>query len=84
VTVTRLLLDTHALVWWAADPKTLGRRIKRLIEDHDVSVYVSAASGWEIATKVRLGKLKRGEPRDRRVVLHCAGIRPVACHVRAR
>ena len=54
----RIILDTHALLWWAADTKALSRKVRRLIEDEQTSVYVSAASAWEIATKVRLGKLK--------------------------
>jgi len=54
----RLLLDTHTLLWWAADAKALSRKVKRLIQNDETSVYVSAASAWEIATKVRLGKLK--------------------------
>ena len=54
----RIILDTHALLWWAAHTKALSRKVRRLIEDEQTSVYVSAASAWEIATKVRLGKLK--------------------------
>lgn len=54
----RLLLDTHAFLWWVfADPK-LSRRARTAI-GHDVEnqVFVSAASAWEIATKHRIGKL---------------------------
>ena len=53
-----LLLDTHALVWWAAGDRALSKRVKRLIEDEATTVLVSAATAWEIATKVRLGKLR--------------------------
>ena len=53
-----LLLDTHTLIWWASDPKKLSRKVKRLIQDQGTKVFVSAASAWEIATKVRLGKLR--------------------------
>ena len=53
-----VLLDTHTLLWWAADAKSLSRRVKRLIEDDQTRIYVSAASAWEISTKLRLGKLK--------------------------
>jgi PIN domain nuclease of toxin-antitoxin system len=52
-----LLLDTHALLWWATSSSALGKRVKRLIEDESIGILVSAASAWEIATKVRLGKL---------------------------
>jgi len=53
----RALLDTHALLWWATlDPK-LSRKARAAIADDRTDVYVSAASAWEIATKVRIGKL---------------------------
>lgn len=53
-----LLLDTHALIWWATGDRALSRKVRRFIEDEDVTIIVSAATAWEIATKVRLGKLK--------------------------
>lgn len=53
----RLLLDTHALLWWLAGDKHLSPAARRAIGDSDNSVMVSAASAWEIATKHRLGKL---------------------------
>jgi len=53
-----LLLDTHALLWWAAGDRALSRKVARFLEDHEVTIYASAATAWEIATKVRLGKLK--------------------------
>lgn len=57
--MTRLLLDTHALLWWWADEALLPLRARETISDADVTVFVSAASAWEIATKVRLGRLTR-------------------------
>ncbi|HEY6477456.1 MAG TPA: type II toxin-antitoxin system VapC family toxin [Polyangia bacterium] len=54
---TRLLLDTHALLWWAVGDRALPRKVRHLIEDEETTVVVSAASAWEIATKVRLGRL---------------------------
>lgn len=53
----RVLLDTHALLWWALDDERLSTRGREVIADAETTVYVSAASAWEIATKVRLGKL---------------------------
>lgn len=54
----RLLLDTHALLWWATlDPK-LPAKVKKAIANEATEVFVSAASAWEIATKVRIGKLE--------------------------
>jgi PIN domain nuclease of toxin-antitoxin system len=52
------LLDTHALLWWATGDRRLGRNIRRMIEDADARIFVSAATAWEIATKVRLGRLE--------------------------
>jgi PIN domain nuclease of toxin-antitoxin system len=53
----RLLLDTHALLWWIFDDPKLTKAARRLIADPDNEAIVSAAAGWEIATKHRLGKL---------------------------
>lgn len=50
-----LLLDTHALLWWA-EGEGLSPKGNKAIKGAAV-VYVSAASAWEIATKVRIGKL---------------------------
>jgi PIN domain nuclease of toxin-antitoxin system len=57
-----LLLDTHALLWWAAGDSALSRNVVRFLEDHEVTVYASAATAWEVATKVRLGKLEWTSP----------------------
>jgi PIN domain nuclease of toxin-antitoxin system len=57
----RLLLDTHALVWWLMDDVSLSSTARRLVGNPSNSVLVSAASAWEIATKVRLGKLPSAE-----------------------
>jgi PIN domain nuclease of toxin-antitoxin system len=53
----RLLLDTHAFLWWVTDNRSLSRKAYAAIEDRDSEVFVSAASAWEIATKFRLGRL---------------------------
>ena len=53
----RALLDTHALLWWLADDSVLTRAARKIIADTKNTLVVSAASAWEIATKVRLGKL---------------------------
>ena len=52
-----VLLDTHALLWWLSDDPALTKSARKAIADTRNAVYVSAASAWEIATKVRLGKL---------------------------
>ena len=53
----RALLDTHALLWWLDGDRRLSRRARTVIAADGNSVLVSAASAWEISTKVRLGKL---------------------------
>ncbi len=58
----KILLDTHALIWWAISDKRLSKKVKHLMEDEQTRVFVSAASAWEIATKVRLGKLTWTSP----------------------
>jgi PIN domain nuclease of toxin-antitoxin system len=52
-----VLLDTHAFLWWVTDSLELSERARGIIADEDTAIFVSAASAWEIATKVRLGKL---------------------------
>lgn len=53
----RLLLDTHALLWWALDDRRLGSKARQAIAT-STEVYVSAASIWEMAIKLGLGKLE--------------------------
>ena len=52
-----LLLDTHVLLWWLAGGQRLSRKSREAISHAD-AVYVSAASAWEIAIKVAIGKLE--------------------------
>jgi PIN domain nuclease of toxin-antitoxin system len=53
----RLLLDSHALIWFVAGSDQLSPRARRSIGEVAERSYVSAASAWEITTKHRLGKL---------------------------
>lgn len=53
----RLLLDTHALIWWLAGDDALSSRAQEAISDEANSIAVSAASAMEVATKYRIGKL---------------------------
>ncbi len=53
----RLLLDTHALLWWLSGDAQLGQRASDLIEDPTHDVLISMVSLWEIQVKVRVGKL---------------------------
>ena len=53
----RLLLDTHAFLWWLFEDPKLSVAARRLIADPRNKIHVSAASVWEISTKHRIGKL---------------------------
>jgi PIN domain nuclease of toxin-antitoxin system len=57
----RILLDTCVVIWATLTPSALSRRTREIIADHANGVLVSAASAWEIATKVRIGKLPGAE-----------------------
>lgn len=56
----RLLLDTHTLIWFITDDAKLSPTALQLIEDGNNTASVSIASLWEIAIKMRLGKLLAG------------------------
>jgi PIN domain nuclease of toxin-antitoxin system len=56
-----LLLDTHVVLWWQRDDRRLGRAARQAIARTDV-VWVSAVSGWEVAIKAALGRLRLDEP----------------------
>jgi PIN domain nuclease of toxin-antitoxin system len=53
----RLLLDTHAILWWLAGDRSLSTPARTAIGDETNDIFISAASAWEIATKHRIGKL---------------------------
>lgn len=53
----KLLLDTHALIWWLAEDPSLGHDARHAISDGNNDVLVSAATAMEVTTKYRLGKL---------------------------
>ncbi len=51
------LLDTHVFLWAVFEPDKLSKKARQAIEDTDNTVYVSAATHWEISLKYALGKL---------------------------
>jgi PIN domain nuclease of toxin-antitoxin system len=53
----RLLLDTHAVLWWFDGHPSLSGPARSAIAEDGNEVFVSAASAMEIATKHRIGKL---------------------------
>jgi PIN domain nuclease of toxin-antitoxin system len=57
----RLLLDTHALLWWLSDDPQLGPRARAAIAEPEQEVLVSVASLWEARIKQSLGKLELPE-----------------------
>jgi len=53
----RLLLDTRALIWCATDNANIGPKAREIIVDPANEVFVSIVSFWEMAIKLRAGKL---------------------------
>lgn len=56
-----ILLDTHALLWWLSEDSKLTTAAYNSIADSEGTVFISAASAWEIATKNRLGRLPEAD-----------------------
>jgi PIN domain nuclease of toxin-antitoxin system len=61
----RVLLDTHTLIWAKISPASLSRQVAEIMADPRNDIFVSAATAWEIATKVRLGKLPGADSLER-------------------
>ena len=53
----RLLLDTHAFVWWLSDVSRLAEGARNAIADPRNDVFVSAVTGWEISVKRAKGRM---------------------------
>ena len=66
----RFLLDTHAFLWWIADDPQLSAGAREVMADPSNELFLSAASGWEIAIKSRIGKLSLAEPPETFVPRH--------------
>lgn len=73
--MTRLLLDTHVLLWALAAPSRLAPATRRLLDRAEV--FASAASIWEISIKAALGKLA-ADPADVIAAVEPAGFSPLA------
>jgi PIN domain nuclease of toxin-antitoxin system len=58
----RLLLDTHALIWWVSSSEQLPQKVLDLLEDAENSLFLSVASIWEMQIKCQNGKLELGKP----------------------
>lgn len=77
----KLLLDTHAFLWWVLDDPHLSRRARVTIGDPRSDVFFSAASAWELAIKAALGRLQMPRPLGQllpeQLVLNGFGVLPV-------
>lgn len=54
----RVLIDTHAFIWWNTEDERLSDRARRVMEDEASEIFVSVGSIWEVATKVAKGRLE--------------------------
>ncbi|MEA2210070.1 MAG: hypothetical protein QOF83_18 [Solirubrobacteraceae bacterium] len=71
----KLLLDTHAALWWLADDDRIGDEVVRNLTDETNQVLLSAVVVWEVAIKRSLGKLEA--PADLAPTLLEAGAQPL-------
>jgi PIN domain nuclease of toxin-antitoxin system len=72
----KLLLDTHAALWWLTGDERFGREAERQLIDDTNQILLSAAVVWEVAIKRSLGKLQA--PEDFAPMLLGAGIQALA------
>jgi PIN domain nuclease of toxin-antitoxin system len=75
----KVLLDTHIWLWSLADPSRLSKESKRILGSRRNAIHLSAASAWEMAIKVSIGKLELPEPVETYVPTRMArqGITPL-------
>jgi PIN domain nuclease of toxin-antitoxin system len=75
----KLLLDTHAALWWLSDDERFGEQAAHHLADKTNQVLLSAAVVWEVAIKRSLGKLDA--PEDLAPTLLDAGVQALAVSV---
>lgn len=63
----KLLLDTHAFIWWDDDYNKLSSPVKTVLLDPKNTIYLSLVSIWEMQIKVQLNKLKFDRPLSNKV-----------------
>ena len=66
----RLLLDTHAFIWWSSEPEKLSKETLAAFEDSKNELTLSVASIWEMQIKVQLGKLYITDPLTDLIAIH--------------
>lgn len=69
----RLLVDTHAWLWWILDDQRLSARARKQLASPRNEIFVSAASIWEVSVKTGSGRLRLRMSIDRLVSEHIAG-----------
>jgi PIN domain nuclease of toxin-antitoxin system len=60
----KILLDTHAFLWWDSSPEKLPPGVLELLTNAENSIFLSVASVWEVQIKTQLGKLSLSIPLD--------------------
>lgn len=60
----KILLDTHVFLWMISAPEKLSRTAKQLLKSEENEIYLSTVSGWEIAIKFQIGKLRLPDKPD--------------------
>jgi PIN domain nuclease of toxin-antitoxin system len=68
----RLLVDTHAFLWWVEGAPSLPKRARAAIANEENECLLSVASAWELAIKAGLGKVRLALPVRRYVAEHVA------------
>jgi PIN domain nuclease of toxin-antitoxin system len=61
----KLLLDTHAFLWWIGDDPRLSSPARASIADPGSEVWFSVASAWELAIKAAIGRIETEAPLSR-------------------
>lgn len=74
----RVLLDTHAMIWWLEGNPRLGRDAGAIIDDRRNETWFSIASVWEIAIKSALGKLRTPGDLPRQMATNDIGALPIS------
>lgn len=75
----RYLLDTHTFLWMAAEPDQLSDKVKNIVQQGDCELFLSAASGWEVALLTRLKRIELPDEPERFIseAIQRMGIIPV-------
>jgi PIN domain nuclease of toxin-antitoxin system len=60
----KLLLDTHAFLWWVSGDPRLSDRARDAIADGANQVFFSVVSAWEVVVKAGLGRLRLDDETD--------------------